>query len=861
MERALSNIGITRAVAALCLGSAAGAAHPQDAMPSPPPEAGERVVVTGTRLRAVEAADAQDVHVYDRERIERSGRTTLADFLATVPEASLLSNESTFGATTIRLRGAREGSTLILINGRRTQATTGSAALIGFFDLNTIPLSMVERIDILPTGSSAIYGGEALAGVVNIVLRSGFTGADGTVGYKGADNTDEKLVFGGVGWKGERGSVSMMASYADRSSLSNADRDITANSDMRRFGGPNLGSRFFGTPATISAVSGNLPGLNATFAAVPAGSTGVGLTPADFAATAGIENTGSFNRYQDALLNAIRKGFFASGEYRLGSVDLFAELLASEFKFEGATTPPALLNTPVPASNAFNPFGTTVLAAGVVRGTEPGTRFTFSDALVRPVVGARGRVQAWDWEASLLGSRDRGGQHIFGQPNAAALTAALASSNPATALNPFVDGPMGSPQLIASIFREVSDTTWKGTSAIANAFARGPVMRLPAGPVDAVLGTEYERSSLARDMDLSRNAHAFFGELRVPILAAPGGDARRELLALQGAARRDDYSDFGAKTTGQAAFELRPLDSLLLRGTYATAFKPPTLYNLGAPTSSALFPLTDPQNGGQSVVVLATQGGNPDLAPTTSRSGTLGAVWSPNAVRGLNLTLTGWTLRIDNGTSLPSLQYIVDHEAQYPGRVVRGPSSASGAPGQILSVDGSFVNFGTMRERGLDGAIDWTFDTGYGRFTPAAAATYMTKFTGASSPGSAEVDRLSHANRDGVFAPRMKAIVSTGWEPVPAFKAWIAGRYVGRYYDYTPPRTIGDFWYFDATIDISLERALHRPKGSLGDLRLVVSATNLADKLPTWSTHFRGYDVYNYDLVGRTFFVRLQARM
>src|SRR5258706_10626118 len=124
----------------------------------------EQVVVTGSRLPASAAQSAQDVHVYGRERIESSGRTTLADFLATVPEASINSVESTFGATSVRLRGAREGSTLILINGRRTQAVTGSASLIGFFDLNTIPLSMVERIEVLPTGASAIYCGGALAG-------------------------------------------------------------------------------------------------------------------------------------------------------------------------------------------------------------------------------------------------------------------------------------------------------------------------------------------------------------------------------------------------------------------------------------------------------------------------------------------------------------------------------------------------------------------------------------------------------------------------------------------------------------------------------------------------------------------------
>jgi len=142
---------------------------------SAPPENLEPVMVTGTRLTSAEAQSAQEVRVYDRERIERSGQTTVADFLATVPEVSLNSVESTFGATSVRLRGAREGSALVLINGQRTQASTGSGALIGFFDLNTIPISMVDHIDVLPNGSSAIYGGEALAGVVNIVLRSNLT--------------------------------------------------------------------------------------------------------------------------------------------------------------------------------------------------------------------------------------------------------------------------------------------------------------------------------------------------------------------------------------------------------------------------------------------------------------------------------------------------------------------------------------------------------------------------------------------------------------------------------------------------------------------------------------------------------------
>src|SRR5258708_4819653 len=180
----------------------------------------EKIVVVGSRLPAAEAQTAQDVHIYERERIERSGQTTLSDFLATLPEVSLNSVESSNLSTTVRVRGAAQGSVLVLINGRRAEPVTGGAAFAGYFDLNMIPLSMVERIEVLPTGSSAIYGGDALAGVVNIVLRSDFSGADATIGYKSAKNTDEKLAYGGAGWKGDFARASLMMSYSKRNSLS-----------------------------------------------------------------------------------------------------------------------------------------------------------------------------------------------------------------------------------------------------------------------------------------------------------------------------------------------------------------------------------------------------------------------------------------------------------------------------------------------------------------------------------------------------------------------------------------------------------------------------------------------------------------
>jgi iron complex outermembrane receptor protein len=419
---------------------------------------------------------------------------------------------------------------------------------------------------------------------------------------------------------------------------------------------------------------------------------------------------------------------------------------------------------------------------------------------------------------------------------------------------------MGSPAVLTSIYSNTQRTDYNSEAEILNGFLRGPLLKLPAGALDAVLGGDYQHSTLSRGFNANRNVKSAFAELRAPIITSEGGGGdKREILAVQTAARYDDYSDFGSKTTWQVGIEFRPAKDLLLRGTHATAFKPPTLYNLAASVLSFPNPVTDPRRNGETLFVQSMFGGNPDLSPTTGTSSTLGIVWSPRQIPGLNLSLTPWWLRTENAINLPSVQYVVDNEALYPNRVVRAPAPP-GEVGQITSVDFSYLNFGKIHESGIDANIDWTFETKLGRFTPAIAATYMTEFTGASTGGAQSVSRLSRANSDGIFAPRWKSTASIGWAPYQPFKLWLAGRYIGRYVDFTPPRTIGNVWYFDATLEVDLKRAFRIENSSLGGFRLLVSGTNLANTLPPYSTYSRGYDVYNYDIVGRSIFIRLQLQ-
>src|SRR5207245_11349251 len=216
-----------------------------------------------------------------------------------------------------------------------------------------------------------------------------------------------------------------------------------------------------------------------------------------------------------------------------------------------------------------------------VRGAEGLAKLVFREEFFRPLVGARGNLGTWKWEVTLSESRDVGSFALYGLPNTAALNAALASPDPSTALNPFIDGPMGRPALLSSIYSNTYYSAFTGDAKIVNGFMRGPVLQLPAGPLDAVAGAEFERNTLDHGFGAGQNAAALFTELRAPLYSVPAANAaRREVLALQAAARDDRYTNFGSKTTWQAGLEFRPIDSALLRATHATAFKPPTLYDL-----------------------------------------------------------------------------------------------------------------------------------------------------------------------------------------------------------------------------------------------------------------------------------------
>ncbi|MBL8268608.1 TonB-dependent receptor plug domain-containing protein [Steroidobacter sp.] len=805
----------------------------------------QEIVVTGSRLQ-VPSEGALPVNVYSRDAIDRSGQPTIATFLANQSEVSTSISDTTFAGggsnrqSGIQLRGLPAGTTLVLLNGRRVQpgsiSTTASVV-----DLNQIPMSIVERIEVLPLGSSAVYGGDALAGVVNIVLKDRLDGASFEVRQGYADGTDDTSAAFAGGHTFSRGSFLAMAQWSRTSELLTTERDFFSNADYRSLGGTDTRTRSC-SPGTVTSVSGNLNGVGSSFAAIPTSAAGSSPTLAEFAANAGVANLcGTYGTAGGATLipQSETWGVHGAGTFDItDSLTAFTELTYNHADVTAPGLAVALSNVLVPASNAFNPFGTDVrvttrlspenLRGGNVRDSDFG----------RAVLGIKGNLAgSWDFEVAAVASGDqnRAIDH-FNTVNTTARTAALASSDPATALNPFTTGVAASDAVLRSIWTDSRAST-RGNRQMYTAVVRGPLFDLPAGALQVAAGAEYLDEdlmfrTLTSFLDKSRSSRAAFGEARLPVWSGTNSaGVAFDRLALSAAARIDDYSDVGKADTHQAGLEFRPREDLLMRAALATSFRPPGLLQqgLGVTTISIdLFGMTDPARGGEAVTGgLIRTGPNPNLAPEDGEGTVFGIEWSPKNIEGLRLSVNAWELDIKNYILRMDPQSVVNNESLFPGFVTREPSS-DGLPGRITSVLYSYVNFGRLNVSGLDWRAMYSRSTPIGEASFGLNASQTIDYDVTIAPGSASEDRLGHRNID-AWAPEWKGNVSLGLSN-PGWTIGFNGRYLGHYRDASTPRALGNIWTLDATGSISL-RSLAGLVGA-SDGRLMLSVVNITDKLP-----------------------------
>ena len=840
------------------------------------PEQLEEVIVTGSRIPLLAGQQqVQPVHSYTRDDIASSGQSTMGEFLSTLPGVSTIYNAPAqtglAGTQSVQLHGLPIGTTLTLLDGRRLETSS-----LGFFDLSNIPTAAVERIEILPVGASAVYGSDALAGAVNIILRRNLNGFEMNANLDHAPGVNDPRIDLAWGKSWERGSVSLVASYQHFGELAGTQREPFSLTqfpvNISESTALALGSDTC-APGNVYSVDGvsNLPGLSSPYAGIPSGIVGK-PTIGEFTATAGKLNVCNAGRYSDITPRSQREGVLLSAHYEVNEyADLFTEALLSHRevrnRVQAQFTAYSNFNGTVSANNPYNPFGQDVNVSFVYPGK--GAQETDSSSLIRLLVGTRGSLFSdWRYEATATLSRDRLDDRES-QINYAAVSAALASTDPATALNPFTSGAPGTPQVLSSLMNPDSSIVLDDEIVSGLGAVRGPLFNLPAGAVLAVIGGEFNREKQdtvvagLESLYLHRNAYAAFGEARVPLLAEGGPAQRHERLTLTFAGRYDHSDDYGGKATWQSALQWRPFDVFSVTGSYGTSYKEPKLDQISGPQTSSVGPqfVTDPFRGNEveGYNVTAVTGPNYNLKPETGASSSLRIEYSNDASTGLRASLTWYDLKISRYIGFPQLQVLVDFPNLFPGAVVRAPATPQdiqmGFLGVITQLNDTYYNFGDIHVDGFDADASYAIDTRLGQFTPSIAIANIYKWRAALTPNAPTIDGLNQATIYSVgWSPRWKGTAALAWKRGP-ISANIAGRYIGRYLDYqaTVPNAneIGNTWVFDCNARYEVGQAFAGRVPSLAGAYVSLGAVNVFNKIPPFSFNSSWYDIQEYDIRGR----------
>ena len=828
----------------------------------------EEIVVTGTRLRLESGEVAVPVLVMDRARIEESGAVSVSDLMRLVSQAPYVFSETVQqgGAQFAQLRGLGVDSTLVLINGRRTVPSAGNVAL-NAFDLNTIPLAAVERVEVLSDAASAVYGADAVGGVVNIVLKRDIPrpAVELSVGSAEGGGEERRASLSG-GYAGSRLHASLVLDYFDRDYLLGAQRERWANQDYTRYG--SLDWRLPTTnPANISSRTlDNLPGLPSRVAVVPEGSTGVGLTPTDFLPTAGQVSVMSPFAYRSIVSDAERRSASLYADYEMASwLSAFAEALYVDRVTRTQSEPATLFGTRVPATNPFNPFGVEVSTDYLFVGLGP--RETVAEAdLRRGVLGLRGDLGDWDWELSGLYTRETSSVWTKNAVDLARVTASLASLDPALALNVFQDGPGGSEALLRSLVSESVSELESGGRQVG-AFVRGPLASVPAGEIQIVLGGEHRREDLHFDssvfVDHDRTVDALFAEVRIPLVNSGWQWPLLQEASLTLAGRQDDYSDFGATFNPQYGLQWQPHAHWRVNASYGTSFRAPALFELYGPRREiAGNTVSDPRRNGESVPVTLVSGGNPQLDPVEAESWTAGLAFTPSP--NWRLSGTYWHTVLEGRVAIFSEQLVLANEGRFPQRVERQAPSpadvAAGLPGVITRIDISRINFGSVETAGVDASVSGSLETTWGEVGADLSATWVDRYAVVQVPQTPTVERVGVADLEGSI-PDWRGVLTLHWSRT-GWAASVTTRYVPAYEDRTifgedVGRDIGAQALVDVQASLDVSRAWGTDAWASG-LKLTVGVLNVFDEVPRFAeVAASGYDPSQGDLRQRFGYVRL----
>ena len=835
-------------------------------------ESVERIEVTGSHIKRTDMEGPSPLTSLSAEDIANTGVTDLIGLFTKLPMAGQgtfstqgnSSDNTSNGGSSVSLRGLGADSTLILVNGRRVSVSPFANNIdTAFVDINNIPLAAIKRVDILKDGASATYGSDAVAGVINIVLRDDVEGVE--VAAKLGDTADgggkEKNISIVWGSSTDKSSHTFALDYFDREEILYGDRDYSKSSNQAALRPNDPFATDFrssaGYPGTIALASDSTNRMPDTYGN-------------DVCADADI--VGNLCRYDYApVMTSVpateRASFIYMGKYEINDkLRGFAELNGQHSKttIRGAGSP-SFNELFMAGDNVNHPFA-----------DMPSHEFYQQDLTMRrrmldignrekrvtsdyyrAIIGLQGEVKDWNWEVAYnyikSTSTERG---VNGFPNSRRTQEAIDSG----LWNPFE--PSSNSQEALDFIETTTTRIGKSTSKSFDGKISGSLMEMSHGDLGLAVGFEYREETITDNPDDqflrgevfgteatqangARDNTAVFAELAIPVL---------DNLEVQVAVRHEDYSDFGTTTDPKVAFIWQPTESLSLRGSYGTAFRAPSLHQIGLGNTDESPNLVDNprcdavgniNKACEPQEYTAVLSGNADLGPEESKSYNLGLIYE--IAENFDFSIDYYDYDIEEIITKDT-QYKLNSQGLNPNVVERLPSSIAGDPGEIVRIYDQFENIGNVTTSGLDIEANYGLETDIGEFKFSYVINYVLSYEDARPDG----DSMRIDTREGDFEqPEVRWTFNTVWVQGD-WNASMAINYVGEFKQDASVATEGmndvdSLTTVDTTINyIGIENTT-----------LSLGATNLFNEEPPFAYHdFMGFANSTHNSQGRFVYVK-----
>ncbi|MBI1685170.1 TonB-dependent receptor domain-containing protein [Caulobacter hibisci] len=898
----LKSFVLKRQVTPIAFDGAAAVSRPADLAPAAPVEV-EEIVVTGTLIRGANDGPSPVVTL-DADALNRSGRATLVDALAALPQNfgggstpanQLLGADRSFTndtvSTGINLRGLGSSATLVLINGRRI---AGTGLKGNFADVSAIPTSAVDRVEVLLDGASALYGSDAVGGVVNVLLKRDFEGAEtrARVSVAEGGTAQERQLSQTLGKRWSGGSAVLSAEYYRREALAADERTATATADLRALGGTDRRT-IYAHPGNIVVYSASAGGYVPLYAIPRTGAT----KASDF--TAGTANYGDSRKGSDTLPAQERASVYASLRQDIGKLELSAEGLYTRRRFTYRQAGASTIFT-VRAANPYfvSPTGATSHLIAYDFSDDLGPKRTTgnSENLALTLAAGQDFGRTWRWDVYGAYGVDQGERNQNKTLNSRFLSEALGNiaDDAATSYSAARDGyfnPFGANNRTVLDFINSGYQHHSRRNRVTSGGLQldGTLARLPAGDVKLAFGaqgrhedfivwnTNLTSAATPTTTDgklFERDVASAYAELRVPLVSPDMAVPAVRRLELSLAGRVERYSDFGSTENPKIGAIWEPAAGLKVRASYGTSFRAPTLADIHEKYAVGATFLTNSK--GQQVLILMKTGGNEDLGPETAKTWTVGADFTPSfAPRGARLSVTYFDTRFSNQVGHPVYDDIVNALTNpiYAGfvRTLDPTNAADMAAAQELIddptstdaklfpatafgaiIDGRNLNAGELDVRGLDLQATWPVTLLGQNLTFIGDASYLIDYQRKLTKDAAAIQYVDQAG----FPVDWRANLGVSWSRGSLMASGFL-RYVDDYAT-SAGRRIGSW----TTLDLQVQWTAPAKSGPLSGLVVAAGAQNLLGQDPPFYDAVQGvgYDPANADVLGRVLSLQLTKR-